>query len=164
MTRLAGRAIAPGQGHREGRLLLAQLYRELTGSEMPRIVSEPGGKPRFSEGPYHFSITHTQSHVFVVLGDRPLGLDAEELSRRVSPALAGKILSPEEYRQYQQAPDQNAALLTFWVLKEAQGKLTGEGVRPWPDHTRFSLDDPRVFTRDGCVLALMEEASPAQSL
>ncbi len=161
MIRLEGRAISPGQGHGAGRALLGQLYRELTGKPLPEIVTDPWGKPRFADGPYHFSITHTRGHVFVALGERPLGLDAEELSRRVNPALAEKLLSPEEYRQYQHATDKNTALLTFWVLKEARGKLTGEGIRPWPDHTCFSLDDPRVFTRDGCILALMEDETHA---
>lgn len=153
---LRGVKIAPGQGHEAGRKLLARMYREETGEEMPPIVTDAGGKPRFASGEFHFSITHTPRHVFVALSDRPVGLDAEELSRKVNPKLAERILSPEEYGQYQEAEDKEKALLTFWVLKEAQGKLTGEGVRPWPNHTRFSLDDPRVFTRDGCILALME--------
>ncbi len=150
-------AINPGQGHEAGRQLLAQMYRELTREEMPPIVKEPGGKPRFASGGLHFSITHTPHHVFAALGSYPLGLDAEELSRQVNPRLAEKILSPSELEQYRRAPDQNRALLTFWVLKEAQGKLTGEGVRPWPNHTAFSLDDARVFTQDGCILALLED-------
>ncbi len=156
MTALEGASIAPGEGHEAGRRLLARMYRARTGQPLPPILTGPSGKPRFAQGELHFSITHTKGHVFVALGDAPLGLDAEELTRQVSPALAQKILSPGELAQYRQAPDKNRALLTFWVLKEAQGKLTGEGVRPWPNHTDFSLDDPRVFTRDGCILALME--------
>ncbi len=154
---LGSRPISPGQGHAAGRQLLQELYREATGEEMPEILISPGGKPRFSEGPWHFSISHTQGYVFVALEKHPVGLDAEALSRAVNPRLAQKILSPDEYAQYLAAEDKNKALLTFWVLKEAQGKLTGEGVRPWPNRTDFSLADPRVFTRDGCILALLEE-------
>lgn len=153
---LRGLEIAPGQGHEAGRKLLGQMYREATGEEMPPIVVDAGGKPRFASGKLHFSITHTPRHVFVALSERPVGLDAEELSRPVNLKLAEKILSGDEYRQYAAAGDKAKALLTFWVLKEAQGKLTGEGVRPWPNHTRFSLEDPRVFTQDGCLLALVE--------
>lgn len=151
---LRGMEIAPGQGHEAGRQLLGQMYREAAGEPMPPIVTDAGGKPRFASGKFYFSVTHTPRHVFVALSRRPVGLDAEELSRRVNPRLAEKILSAEEYRQYLDAEDKNRALLTFWVLKEAQGKLTGQGVRPWPNHTDFSLADPRVFTRDGCILAL----------
>lgn len=153
--------IAPGQGHEAGRLLLARMYRRAAGEDLPDIVTDPLGKPRFARGDWHFSISHTPSRVFVALEKHPVGLDAEELTRQVNPALAKKILSPSEYRQYEAAEDQNRALLTFWVLKEARGKLTGEGVRPWPNRTAFSLDDPHVFTRDGCILALLEEAPHA---
>ncbi len=151
-----GVAIAPGQGHTAGRQLLQELYREAAGEEMPEILVEKGGKPYFANSLWHFSISHTKGHVFVALEKHPVGLDAEELCRQVSPLLAEKILSTAEFQQYQAASDKNRALLTFWVLKEAQGKLTGQGVRPWPNHTDFSLDDPRVFTQDGCILALFE--------
>ncbi len=157
MTVLAGAPIQPGRGHQAGRQLLGQLYRETTGEEMPDILVEAGGKPRFAWGERHFSITHTEAHVFVALSDSPVGLDAEELTRQVNPALAEKILSPAEHARYLEAADRNLALLSFWVLKEAQGKLTGEGVRPWPNCTDFSLKDPRLFTRDGCILALFEQ-------
>ena len=154
---LASAPIAPGKGHEAGRLLLSQLYRQATGEEMPLILLSPMGKPYFADSPWHFSISHTPNWVFVALEKHPVGLDAEELTRQVNPKLAQKILSPGEYAQYEAAEDKNRALLTFWVLKEAQGKLTGEGVRPWPNHTDFSLDDPRIFTRDGCILALLED-------
>lgn len=154
---LASAPIAPGKGHEAGRLLLSQLYRQATGEEMPLILLSPMGKPYFADSPWHFSISHTPNWVFVALEKHPVGLDAEELTRQVNPKLAQKILSPGEYAQYEAAEDKNRALLSFWVLKEAQGKLTGEGVRPWPNHTDFSLDDPRIFTRDGCILALLED-------
>ena len=48
------------------------------------------------------------------------------------------------------------ALLTFWVLKEAQVKRTGEGLRGYPNKTDFSLDDPRVTEMDGCLVAVIE--------
>ena len=149
--------IAKGKGHESGRLLLARMYRQATGEEMPAIVIATMGKPRFAHGDWHFSISHTPNWVFVALATHPVGLDAEELSRQVDPRLAKKILSAGEYAQYEAAQDKNKALLTFWVLKEAQGKLTGEGLHPWPNHTDFSLDDPHVFTQDGCILALLEE-------
>lgn len=154
---LASAPIAPGKGHEAGHLLLSQLYRQAAGEEMPPILLSPMGKPYFADSPWHFSISHTPNWVFVALEKHPVGLDAEELTRQVSPKLAQKILSPGEYAQYEAAEDKNRALLTFWVLKEAQGKLTGEGVRPWPNHTNFSLDNPHVFTQDGCILALLEE-------
>lgn len=143
--------------HQAGRALLAELYRENFGSDLPPIAVTDRGKPYFPDRDLHFSISHTRRHAFVVLSDRPVGIDAEELDRHVNPLLAEKILSPGELTQYSAADDKNRALLTFWVLKEAQAKCTGEGLRGYPNHTDFSLDDPRVFEHSGCIAAIIEE-------
>lgn len=151
-----GKAIAPGSGHTEGRRLLAQLYRQHTGAEPPPILITDRGKPYFENGPY-FSITHTDRHAFCVLSPHPVGVDAEELDRQIDLRLADKILSPGELAQYRDAQDKRLALLTFWVLKEALTKCTGEGLRGYPRHTDFSLADPRVTVQDGCLVAIIEE-------
>ena len=142
--------------HAVGRALLAEMYRSETGEEMPAIVLRERGKPCFQEGKWHFSITHTRRHVFCALSDRPVGIDAEELDRNVNLRLADKILSTEEKAQFDAASDKLRALLTFWVLKEAAAKYTGEGLRGYPNETRFSLDDPRVTETHGCLLAVVE--------
>ncbi len=154
-------ALQGRSGHAAGRELLAALYRQATGEEMPEIRVTRRGKPYFPDSPWHFSITHTPRHAFCVLARENVGIDAEELDRAVNPAIAEKILSPGEMTQYRAAPDPRVALLTFWVLKEAAAKLTGEGLRGYPSCTDFSLDDPRVCVRDNCLLAIMTEGSHA---
>lgn len=144
-------------GHQAGRLLLEQLYREHTAEEMPPIAVLPGGKPCFTRGGLHFSITHTATHAFCVLADRPVGIDAEDMDRKVDLRLSDKILSPEERVQYDRAQDKTLALLTFWVLKEAAAKCTGEGLRGYPNKTNFSLTDSRVTRIDGCLVAVIQE-------
>ena len=143
-------------GHEAGRILLAQLYREQTGLGLPPIAVTDRGKPYFSDSDWHFSITHTKRHAFCALSHSPIGIDAEELDRNIRLSLADKILSPGERQQFDAAPDKRRALLTFWVLKEADAKFTGEGLRGFPRHTNFSLDDPRVTERDGCLLAIID--------
>ena len=155
---LSGREIADGQtGHEAGRQLLEQMYTLHMGRLMPPIAIEPRGKPYFLDGSCHFSITHTKKHVFCVLSDHPVGVDAEELDRPVRLVLADKVLSPEEREQYLAAPDRRVALLKFWVLKEAKLKCTGEGLQGYPRQTNFSLDDPRLMEMDGCIVAVIEE-------
>jgi len=144
-------------GHEAGRMLLAGLYREATGEDLPPIVRLPGGKPVFETGDWHFSISHTPRHAFCALSEKNIGIDAEETDRPVNLRLAEKILSPAEKLRFDAAPDKRKALLTFWVLKEAEGKLTGEGIRIYPNHTNFSLDDPRVEEVDGCIVAVLED-------
>ena len=145
-----------------GKLLLAQMYEELTGESMPSIEKAPRGKPYFPGSDLHFSITHTKTTVFCVIADTPVGIDAEDLNRNVSPNLAQKILSPREYAQYEALPEEekNEALLRFWVLKEAEAKCSGLGLRGYPDHTEFDLNDPRVQKIDGCMVAIIQAVAP----
>lgn len=144
-------------GHEAGRALLARLYREKTGSDCPEILTAPGGKPYFRDCGLHFSISHTPRHVFCVLAPFPVGIDGEEQDRNVNLKLARKILSPSELERFERAQDKRAALLRLWVLKEAAVKLSGEGLRGYPDHTDFDPFDPRVREIDGCYVAILTE-------
>ena len=149
--------IPEGQtGHHAAWQLLRAMYRELTGREMPEAARTKLGKPYFPEDPWHFSLAHTKNHVFCVLAEKPVGIDAEEEDRQINLALADKILSPKERVRFDQAEDPRRALLKFWVLKEAQKKCTGQGLQPYPRDTDFSLDDPRVQRIGSCFVAVIE--------
>ena len=108
-------------------------------------------------GNLHFSISHTKNHVFCALSDRPVGLDAEEMDRDVNLRLAEKILSQAETVRWEASPDKRAALLRLWVLKEAAAKLSGEGLKGYPNHTDFDPEDPRIMELDGCFVAVFTE-------
>ena len=144
-------------GHEAGRELLAKMYREIAGEEMPEVRIAPRGKPYFEEGPFCFSISHTGRTVFCALADHAVGLDAEEMDRQINLNLAEKILSPGEKDRFLSAEDKRIALLKLWVLKEAAAKLSGEGLRGYPNHTDFSPDDPRIQELGGCYVAVLEE-------
>ena len=154
---LAWCALEGESGHDAGLRLLAALYRRETGNGMPSISRTERGKPYFPGDPLHFSVSHTPRHAFCALSPAPIGIDAEETDRIVRPGLAGKILSPGELRQYDAALDKRRTLLTFWVLKEAAAKLSGEGLRSYPNHSSFVLPDPRVRELGGCLVAILEE-------
>ena len=156
--RLASCELAGRTGHEAGRELLRQLYRAETGEELPPIRITEQGKPYFPDSPWYFSISHTPRHAFCALSRKNVGIDAEELDRKVHLKLAGRGLSPSEKEQFDAAQDKRRAFLIFWVLKEAEAKCSGEGLRIYPNHTAFSLDDPRVEERDGCLVAVVTEA------
>ena len=155
--RIASCELAGRTGHEAGRQLLARLYREETGEDLPGILTTDRGKPYFPDSPWHFSISHTPRHAFCVLSRNNVAIDGEELDRNIRLKLADKILSASEKAQFDVAKNRERALLTFWVLKEAAAKLSGEGLRGYPNHTHFSLEDPRVTEMDGCLVAVMEE-------
>ena len=151
----AGCPLDGQSGHAAGRALLAALYAAHADGPMPEILTGPKGKPCFAHGPWHFSITHTPRHAFCVLARQPVGIDAEELDRPIDLRLADKILSDGELAQFAAANDPRRALLTFWVLKEAASKRSGEGIGFHPRHTDFSLDDPRIQYHSGCIVAIV---------
>ena len=144
-------------GHEAGRDLLAQLYREATGEDLPPIAIEPRGKPYFPDSPWHFSISHTKHHAFCALAKCPIGIDAEEMDRTFNLRLADKVLSDSEKLRFDGCEDKMSAFLRLWVLKEASAKLTGEGLNGYPNRTDFSPYDPRIQTIDGCYVAIFTD-------
>ena len=155
--RLAWARLDGCSGHEVGRKLLAQLYREQTGTEHPPILKETRGKPYFQDSSLHFSISHTKKHAFCVLAPFRVGIDAEEKDRKVDLRFVQKVLSPAEYDRFEKAADKNAAFLRMWVLKEAAVKLTGEGLRGYPNGTDFDPQDTSISEIDGCYVAILKE-------
>lgn len=155
--RIASCELQGRTGHEAARLLLARLYREETGEALPPILITERGKPYFEASSLHFSVSHTKKHAFCVLSHQNVGIDAEEKDRNIDLRLAEKILSPVEKAQFDAAGDKRLALLRFWVLKEAAAKCSGEGLRGYPNHTQFFLDDPRVTEMDHCLVAVVKQ-------
>ena len=149
--------VTDASAHDTGRALLKKMYEQCFQKAMPEILKGKRGKPYFADGSAHFSITHTCSHVFCVLSDAPVGIDAEEMDRDINLRLAQKILSPEEKQRYEASPNPRDTLLRFWVLKEAAGKCSGEGINGYPNHTDFHPDDPRIQICHGCYVAVITE-------
>ena len=155
--KLAGCELKGRTGHEAGRALLADLYREETGEEMPEIAVTDRGKPYFPGSGWHFSISPTKRHAVCVLSRRNVGLDAEETDRDIDLRLAEKILSPAEKARFDAAAHRRTALLRLWVLKESYAKLTGRGLGNYLKDTDFSPEDPRIQVIDGCYVAVLEE-------
>ena len=141
---LAATPTTASRGGLDARRLLNQLYEETAGQPMPPLLRHEHGKPYFSQGPLHCSITHTRTMAFCALSDGEIGLDAEQLSRHTRPALVRKVLSAQEYRLWQEAQEPDRVFLTLWTLKEATVKYTGDGLRGYPNHLNFDLQGPTL--------------------
>lgn len=152
---LAACTLRGRSGHEAAWALLEETYCREIGGPFPEVARTEAGKPYFPHSLWQFSLTHTRRHAFCVLSHRPVGIDAEEIDRPIDLRLAEKILSPGEKAQFDAAADQRLTLLTFWVLKEATAKATGEGLRGYPNKTNLTLPDPRVTQRDGCLVAVV---------
>lgn len=147
-TRLDGK-----NGHDAAYQLLAQLV----GAPLPEIQRTPRGKPYFPGENLHFSVSHTANHAFCCVSDRNVGIDAEEMGRRIDLRLADRLLSPAEKALFDVAENKRDCLLRLWVLKESYAKLTGRGYGNYLKETRFSPEDPEIQIIDGCYVAVLEE-------
>lgn len=152
---LRGEALNGRDGHKAGRELLAKLYAQATGEELPPIAVTSRGKPYFPNGIWHFSISHTKNFVFCALSQKNIGLDAEEKGRTVSSAMIEKFTSDSEKSRL--GADPQDAFLRLWVLKEADAKRTGRGMGNWLKDTDFDPFDPRIQEISGCYIAVLEE-------
>ena len=152
---LLSEALNGRSGHDVGRELLARLYLQATGREVPSIAITPQGKPYFPDGQWHFSISHTKNFAFCVLSQWNVGLDAEEKGRPVSSTMLEKFLSDKEKAHL--GADPQDVFLRLWVLKEAEAKLTGRGMGNWMKNTDFDPFDQRIQEINGCYIAVLEE-------
>lgn len=96
-------------------------YFHLNGVE---ITKNEHGKPflaNASELPLFFSISHTDSRLFVAFSDENVGIDAENLDRKPDYAPIIKRFPPEERKEILSPAD----FLRHWVIKESAIKWLG---------------------------------------
>ncbi len=133
---------------KDTRALLAMAFRQLYGSDMPRVEKDDNGKPYFPfRQDVHFSLSHTKTHVMIVIGDLPCGCDIETV-RHVRAGLPERVCSPEELSHFD--------FFQCWVLKESFIKLSGNTSLPL-DKTCFSLENGRIITPDSSISAMLYE-------
>ena len=145
--------ITDGSGHDTALSLLEKSC----GSPLPPIKKTPQGKPYFVDSPLHFSISHTDFHAFCCVHEKNVGIDAEEIGRKVDPRLLQRYCSESEQLACRSAADPEDALLRLWVLKESYAKFTGRGLGNYLQDTHFSPDDKRIQIIDGCYVAVFTQ-------
>ncbi|MGI5936787.1 MAG: 4'-phosphopantetheinyl transferase family protein [Oscillospiraceae bacterium] len=135
-------ALYPGRSGRRGSAfgvsLLAYAVKQVWGSELPQIGITETGKPYFIDRPkWHFSVSHSRSHVFCALSEFPVGVDVET-RREMRPAYIRRLtrdFDPGELDIFQ-----------LWVLRESLFKLTGQGdLRSMPFSQKGGVIYPPVF-------------------
>lgn len=97
--------------------------------------------------PICFSLSHCEGAVAVALSHSPVGVDIEPLDRTLKPALAKKVLTPDEQQVYDAllATERSDYLLRAWVAKEALYKRTGQGTF-CPNHLNAASENVTIQT------------------
>ncbi|HTF89874.1 MAG TPA: hypothetical protein VK843_15780, partial [Planctomycetota bacterium] len=73
-----------------------EVFARETGGDARAFAFElgPNGKPRLAGVDLHFNLTHTGEHALLAVGERELGLDAEEIrGERVDGPLARRVMT-----------------------------------------------------------------------
>ena len=99
----------------------------------PPITVGPYGKPDFSEGEYHFSISHAGGLALAVLAPLRVGADLEPYDRPLSEGQIERLLLRcSEGESARLSPlrgeAKRRAFLELWVKKEAMIKRDGRGL------------------------------------
>ena len=111
------RSASPGSAF--GTSLLAYAYQDTVGLTPRKLARTLLGLNSLPDDPgYHFSLSHSKTHVLVAVSDKPVGVDTET-HRRLPLQTVEKLTTPAE----------RACLPFFdtWVLRESYYKLTGKG-------------------------------------
>lgn len=122
---------------REYGLDLSTLHQERT----------PEGKPFFTDCPVHFSLSHCRGLVCCALSQSPVGVDGESL-RPFTQRLVQRACTAEELAWLCTQPDQNAAFLSLWTLKESVMKLSGQGMTYGFQRASFTFEDGKPHFRE----------------
>ena len=126
---------------REGRLECALAYcllRDLLRAHHPEVLLADGhipaflcnehGKPSLPGGFPHFSLTHCKTCVAAAVSDRPIGVDAERVRRRVTPQLIRYTMNEAEQQLIAGSTAPDVTFTSLWTRKEALVKCFGTGL------------------------------------
>lgn len=106
-------------------------YLDCSARDVPLEV-EPDGKPILSGSRLRFNVTHSGDLGLIVIGNRRVGIDLEQI--RPVPNAAGlvdRFFGPEERDQFVALPDELKLEGFFrgWTCKEALLKAVGTGIQ-----------------------------------
>ena len=109
-------------------LLLRALEEEYGLYALPTMEQGWLGKPFFPEHPnIHFNLSHSGPYALCAVGEEAVGVDLEVIRPRGA-NLPRRVLTPEEYRWYEEQGGSWGAFFTLWTRKESWVKHGGGSV------------------------------------
>ena len=111
-------------------LLLKNGLREVYGiTENPAFEYVRHEKPVLRDYPdIHFNISHCRRGVLVVIDDKPIGCDIEEIEAALDLDLCRHCYNDREIADIVASADPCVSFTTLWTRKESVLKLTGDGI------------------------------------
>ncbi len=114
------------------RALLKVVLAKHTGSEIKRIKLDyhENKKPYLASHPsVYFNVSHTKKYALIVIGERPVGVDVEQLDELNDYSdTINNIFNQKDRAILKTAKSPKKAFFMFWTRKEAIVKATGKGI------------------------------------
>lgn len=107
--------------HRRREWLTVRLLSVLLLGRYVPIDYHPSGRPYLADDSYSISISHSRTHVAVLLGEGRLGIDVEDYSQRVRKVIP-RFVGPDEHPGSLNGDDTWGVLL-HWCAKEVMYKI-----------------------------------------
>lgn len=107
-----------GFDRRKKEYLSIRLLLEAMLGNKPLIEYNQLGKPILVNHRFHISISHNSEMVIVLLSEKNIGVDVENLDRETT-KIAGKYLSKDEMAFINDSPNPALGRITYWSAKEA---------------------------------------------
>ena len=109
-------------------LMLAELLHEEFGLDKFGMETGEHGKPFLAAHPeIHFSISHCQKAIAVVVSDNPVGIDVESF-RTFNEGLLDKSMNAAEKADILSSEVPEEKFVSYWTCKEAVFKMQGTGI------------------------------------
>lgn len=126
-------------------LLLNQALRQHGIDPMSAVLhAADGKKPQLTEHPdFHFNLSHSQDFAVLGVGEKPIGVDIEEI-RPITLDIAEHYFFKGEYTYLKALPKADHALgfYRLWTLKESFMKAVGLGFQLPLDAFEIILKNP----------------------
>ena len=93
------------------------------------------GKPRLSDCPLQFNLSHSGEVVLCAVSSAPVGCDIEKIRPRFGDGIAERFFAENEKEYIKEQPDadkKTSAFYRIWTLKESYVKAVGKGVSALP--------------------------------
>lgn len=92
--------------------------------EKPEIIYNREGCPSIKNNPMNISISHSNELVTVLISEKKIGVDVENIYRSIG-KVATRFLSEKELKFVKEQKDTNTTMILFWSTKEAVYKCSG---------------------------------------
>lgn len=112
-----------------GKLLLQKILSEhqIPQLDLSNLKYTEKGKPYLENVPFSFNISHSENTIMCAFSEKAVGVDVEKM-KEMQIENFKNFFSPSEIAQIQASSNPKHAFFSFWTLKEAILKLTGEGI------------------------------------